>query len=386
MKKFAFSGLIAALVFFMIVLMGCGSGGTCTLTTNVTPEGTGTVERKPNKTSFAPGKKVTIKAIPAEGYTFVGWTVTEGQAQFADAKNATTNITLGANPTITISANFRLDQFNSKVTYGSFNDSRDGQSYRTVKIGNVTWMAENLNFKMESSKCGGVDAATGLQYGQFYELSNRMSACPSDWILPTLWDWQNLIEAAGGEHIAGKNLKSSIGWKDGGNGTDEFGFSAIPSDKDASSGTWWNAENYRIRTDGIHGIISRYMLINSNSSSMKESSSGWGSHQYHIRCIQLDKEQMAARELALEEERLRELQRLQQQKQAQQQQKQAQQQQKQKQQERQQQQWREEARLARERWEQQQQQRREEDRLARERWEQQQRERWEQQERQRQRR
>jgi uncharacterized protein (TIGR02145 family) len=65
--------------------------------------------------------------------------------------------------------------------------------------------------------------------------------------LPTSAEWGALVSAAGGSSVAGKKLKSSSGWYNNGNGTDDYGFSALPggyytggSFNDAGSyGLWW---------------------------------------------------------------------------------------------------------------------------------------------------
>ena len=108
-------------------------------------------------------------------------------------------------------------------------DSRDGKVYRTVKIGNQVWMAENLNFKVDSSYCYNDSAEYCTKYGRLYSWAAANRACPDGWHLPTMDEFDTLFAAAGGESIAGKKLKSASGWRNGGNGTDDFGFTALPA-------------------------------------------------------------------------------------------------------------------------------------------------------------
>ena len=52
-----------------------------------------------------------------------------------------------------LALSFAINACDSNSEIGTMTDSRDGQTYRTVKIGNQVWMAENLNFKTDSSWC-----------------------------------------------------------------------------------------------------------------------------------------------------------------------------------------------------------------------------------------
>jgi uncharacterized protein (TIGR02145 family) len=147
---------------------------------------------------------------------------------------------------------------------GSFADARDKKTYKTVKIGKQTWMAENLNYKVwdtihhSYSYCYYGDYENEKEsdckkYGRMYELYAATKACPSGWHLPSSEEWNELIKTAGGD-VAGKKLKSTTGWNNyegkSGNGTDEFGFSALPGGffaveggpNDAGEyGWWWSA-------------------------------------------------------------------------------------------------------------------------------------------------
>lgn len=134
--------------------------------------------------------------------------------------------------------------------YGELEDSRDGQTYKTVTIGTQTWMAENLNFKTDSSSCYDNEESNCIKYGRLYTWAaaigkseskcgydyvcslpsgNIQGVCPSGWHLPSDDEWLTLFIAVGSSSTAGKVLKSTSDWKDDGNGTDAFGFSALPA-------------------------------------------------------------------------------------------------------------------------------------------------------------
>jgi len=137
-------------------------------------------------------------------------------------------------------------------TRGSFTDFRDGYVYRTVKIGSQVWMAENLNYNAPDSKCYDNDFKNIKKYGRFYDWDIAMKVVPSGWHLPSNDEWQKLIDFVGGDKVAEEKLKAKIGWDSYSNGTDEYGFSALPSGYGNSDGNfeyvgdygvWWNASN-----------------------------------------------------------------------------------------------------------------------------------------------
>lgn len=114
----------------------------------------------------------------------------------------------------------------------SFTDSRDGQSYDVAKIGDLTWMAENLNYETETSACPDGDSRNCKRLGRLYTWVDAKTVCPEGWRLPTSADFAELISAASGDDarpLAGAALKAKDGWFKKGNGTDDFGFNALPA-------------------------------------------------------------------------------------------------------------------------------------------------------------
>jgi uncharacterized protein (TIGR02145 family) len=121
-------------------------------------------------------------------------------------------------------------------------DSRDGKKYKTVKIGSQTWMAENLNYEVSGSKCYDNNSGNCAKYGRLYDWNTARSACPSGWHLPSKSEYEALDKAVGGKEVAGKKLKAKSGWN--GNGTDEFGFSALPGGNELEGNLFYFVGRY----------------------------------------------------------------------------------------------------------------------------------------------
>ncbi|HSA07658.1 MAG TPA: FISUMP domain-containing protein [Candidatus Gastranaerophilales bacterium] len=176
------------------------------------------------------------------------------------------------------------------VNFG-FTDSRDGNHYDAVKIGNQTWMADNLKYLpsvngpgtgstsvpfyyvygyngtvVNEAKASGVYHAYGVLYNWPAAMAGSTSSnnnpsgvqgvCPVGWHLPSGNEWSELMTYLGGELIAGGKLKESgtIHWNSpNAAATNETGFTALPGGLRGESGTfldiggygyWWTCTAY----------------------------------------------------------------------------------------------------------------------------------------------
>jgi uncharacterized protein (TIGR02145 family) len=138
-------------------------------------------------------------------------------------------------------------------------DPRDGKRYRTVLMPDgKRWMAQNLNYVTPTSFEYNNDPANGAKYGRLYTWDEALTVAPPGWHLPAQSEWGALPAAVGGALVAGAKLKSKSGWNSNGNGTDDYGFSALP-------GGYYNDSNGAFRDLG--GWAGLWLATESSSGS-----------------------------------------------------------------------------------------------------------------------
>jgi len=148
---------------------------------------------------------------------------------------------------------------------GTMTDARDGNVYKTVKLADQVWMAENLRYLPEQhddvsdtepryyiwsdyDKDTQLGAEALKVYGAFYNWKAALQGeepqtsadqapvrgvCPEGWHIPSVEEWKTLSDYLGSN--AGAMLKSTSGWSDTWGeskpeyqGTDDYGFTALP--------------------------------------------------------------------------------------------------------------------------------------------------------------
>ncbi|MUP39207.1 FISUMP domain-containing protein [Labilibaculum euxinus] len=215
-------------------------------------------------------------------------------------------------------------EFTTPTIYGSFTDERDGNVYRTLKIGSQTWMADNLKYlpKVYSAKEGnplqaytyvidynGTDVAAAKENwyyknaGVLYNLVAAQLSCPEGWHLPTDEEWIEMELALGMDkseaELSSRTTLDVVKmtdnrdnmWLDMPNDANEYGLSMIDYGKRAvsesgvghflhiwGSGYWTNTQN------NSSNYIIRDFDISNRSVNMKRLSS---SKEYglFVRCV-----------------------------------------------------------------------------------------------------
>lgn len=84
-----------------------------------------------------------------------------------------------------------------KNVRGELTDPRDGQTYPTVEIGGMVWLARNLNYAGRESYCYEDRKENCDKNGRLYRWEAALAACPDGWHLSTEFEWQALEVAIG---------------------------------------------------------------------------------------------------------------------------------------------------------------------------------------------
>ena len=239
-------------------------------------------------TSAKTGDDRRLAALPTptrSGYVFVGWYTTA-----TGGTRALGHSTYSGSRTLYALWIAEESNYTSK--------GNNIGNYRVVQIGTQKWMAENLDYKVEGSVCYKSSADSCVKYGRLYNWATAMKVdtrynerfwegsdkkhqgiCPDNWHIPSSAEWSTLLNYVdSSESTAGTKLRSTSGWYDGGwgyagNGTDEYGFSALPGGggsaigdfaNTGSYGHWWSA------TGNYYGDATRMELNTFGGAELKQ--------------------------------------------------------------------------------------------------------------------
>lgn len=178
-----------------------------------------------------------------------------------------------------------------KFNYDSFTDPRDGETYRTVKIGNQIWMVDNLRFKTEECYAPGNDETNVAKYGRLYTWTtalgipadfseqspardmemyhnirqdNYQGIAPEGWHIPSYKEWEQLLENLP-KNSNGKELRSECFW--GVPGEDSLGFFALPAGYRFDNGSFCRfGKRARFWCKDEYGKSNAYRLSITNNS------------------------------------------------------------------------------------------------------------------------
>jgi uncharacterized protein (TIGR02145 family) len=157
--------------------------------------------------------------------------------------------------------------WNSDIAYDTARDHRDGRTYRSVRIGTQTWLAENLAYDTLAgvgSWCKDDKPTACTQYGRLYTWQTAMAGasgsdlipsgqrglCPQGWHVPSDGELNLLSKALGGAMVSGQKTKSKYGWSGSSETSDSVGFRALPAGSrntagyystDGTRAAWWAA-------------------------------------------------------------------------------------------------------------------------------------------------
>ena len=146
---------------------------------------------------------------------------------------------------------------------------QDGNNYKSVKIGNQTWMTENLKttkfndgtpIPWVTDKTAWVSLTTSAYcwydndstykntYGALYNryTVNTGKLCPSGWHVSSDVEWSALVTFLGGEIVAGGKLKETgtTHWSSPNTeATNESGFTALPGGSRYTNGVFFTIKN-----------------------------------------------------------------------------------------------------------------------------------------------